>query len=50
MNGYVEAGYLAVLGVLAGYSALLLGRSRKAKKALIPVRVKEKKSDPGPTE
>ncbi len=50
MNGYVEAGYLAVLGVLAGYSALLLGRSRKMKKALLPVKVKEKRSEPGPTE
>ena len=46
MNGYVEAGYISVLGDLAGYSALLLGRSRKAKKALVRVPVAKKKSEP----
>lgn len=42
MNGYVEAGYLAVLGGLGGYSALLIGRSKKMKKALLPIEVEEK--------
>lgn len=42
MNGYVEAGYLAVLGGLGGYSAVLVGKSRKMKKALLPIKVEDK--------
>lgn len=50
MNGYVEAGYLAVLGVLAGYSALLVGRSRRMKKVLLPVKVKVDREESRPPE
>ncbi|NNN19605.1 MAG: hypothetical protein HKL84_07100 [Acidimicrobiaceae bacterium] len=50
MNGYVEAGYLAVLGVLGGYSALLLGRSKKLKKVLLPVQGKKAQDESRPTE
>lgn len=50
MNGYVEAGYLAVLGVLAGYSALLVGRSRRMKKVLLPVKVEVDREESRPTE
>lgn len=46
MNGYVEAGYLTVLGGLGGYGALLVGRSKKMKKALLPAKV-EGKQDSG---
>ncbi|MCL5077353.1 MAG: hypothetical protein M1288_04480 [Actinobacteria bacterium] len=41
MNGYVEAGYLVVLGTLGGYSATLAGRSKKMRKALIPAKVED---------
>lgn len=50
MNGYVEAGYLAVLGVLASYSALLVGRSRRMKKVLLPVKVEVDREESRPTE
>jgi len=50
MNGYVEAGYLVVLGVLAGYSALLVGRSRRMKKVLLPVKAKEVRDESRPTQ
>lgn len=29
MNGYVEAGYIVVAGVLGGYAALLARKSRR---------------------
>lgn len=32
MNGYVEAGYVVVLGTLAGYGASVLGRERAARR------------------
>lgn len=47
MNGYVEAGYLAVLGGLGGYSALLVGRSKKLKRALLPLKAKEGPEETG---
>lgn len=50
MNGYVEAGYLAVLGGLGGYSTLLVGRSRKMRKVLLPVKVKEDQDKSRPQE
>lgn len=48
MNGYVEAGYLAVLGGLGGYSALLLGKSKKLKKSLLPVKTKNDRDESRP--
>ncbi len=48
MNGYVEAGYLAVLGSLGGYSALLLGKSKKLKRSLLPVKAKNDRDESGP--
>lgn len=47
MNGYVLAGYLAVLGVLAGYSVFILAKSRRMKRVLLPARVKEATDETG---
>jgi len=32
MNGYVEAGYVVILGTLGGYSVSLLARERAARR------------------
>ncbi len=32
MNGYVEAGYVVVLGTLSAYGAALVGRERAARR------------------
>ena len=43
MNGYVEAGYVVVLGTLSTYGAALVGRERAARRrvrrriAVVPV-------------
>lgn len=50
MNGYVEAGYLTVLGGLGGYSAVLVAKSRRIKRVLLPVEVEGKKDGSRPAD
>ena len=44
VNGYVEAGYAVVVGVLGAYGAWLMVRGAKLKGALVPVKVEEERS------
>ncbi|NNN12040.1 MAG: hypothetical protein HKL83_09320 [Acidimicrobiaceae bacterium] len=50
MNGYVEAGYLVVTGVLGGYSLQLANKSKKLKRAVVLVRESSSRRTEGRSE
>ncbi len=43
LNGYVEAGYGAVIGALGAYGAWLLVRGARLKRALVPAPVEQER-------
>ncbi|MDA8276778.1 MAG: CcmD family protein [Actinomycetota bacterium] len=46
MNGYVEAGYSAVVIGVGGYIAYLTQKQRQLKRLLVPIRVDQERRRP----